>query len=99
MAGSVGGLLGPRCSHGILEDTSFTYLLHPATGMPIFAEPRDDVSCFHAAQQEMVRLRTGLGSELLRRNDTLNAMLAGLHPRCGADVLGGVACPATWWHR
>ena len=69
-------------------------MLHPATGMPIFAEP-SEVSCFHTAQQEMVRLRMGLGSQLLRRNDSLNAMLAGLHPSCQTEGWG-LACPATW---
>jgi hypothetical protein len=50
------------------QDTTFTYMLHPVTGTPLFAhvdmlEPgrrdREELRCFYAAQYEMVKIRWG----------------------------------------
>eukprot|EP00435_Cladocopium_sp_Y103_P018365 s1393_g4.t1 len=88
------------CGH----DTTFTYMLHPVTGTPLFAhvdrlEPgrhdREELRCFYAAQYEMVKMRAGFPSDLIPENDTLNAMIAGFHPACHFDPssIGARACP------
>jgi len=69
----------------------FTYLLHPVTDTPIFAQADESTQelismrCFYSAQYEMVRMRAGLPPSTFAANASLTALVNGSARPCQAS--------------